>query len=107
MFNDNRGPDGEEAKPTLGFCLNASPLSVLESTTFYLHEWAFNLENGDNEIPKSHIKKRWGPRKWKGGLGEFNIFSSTRKRFANIILFPFPYREIKKVRSGENATLFS
>lgn len=42
----------------------------------------------------------------KGGFGEFSRFSSTRKNFANRILFHFSYREIKKAGSSQNLRLF-
>lgn len=67
----------------------------------------FHLENGDDEIAKSHRKKVGGPRDRKKGLGKFNIiFFSIRKHFANITLFHFSYREIKKARPFQNLTLF-
>ena len=89
-----------KAKATLGLGLNANMLSVLERTVSCIHGWAFNLKNGYRGTVNNHFKKFK-----KGRLGEFNVFSSVRMHFSNIVLFHFPYREIKKARPQENAFL--
>lgn len=91
-FNDNSGCDGEELKFFFGFSFNVNLLLVLERIIFCFRGWVFNLENGDNKIVKSYIKKIWGFRDRKGGFSEFYKYFFIWKYFVNMILFRVFYR---------------
>lgn len=70
--------------------------SALERTTVDFHGWAFNLENEDDEIAKSHIKKVWGPRDRKGWLGKFNFFFLSGSILQILFYFTFLIEKSRK-----------